>query len=637
MRGVFTYLALFCVSAGLILVCSAYGGWGFLLNADTLSTPMMVADFLRDPTSFADWYQPPSLYLFPDWLFALPVGLLQAILLPPGLVSPAYSALLIFGLIMTGGWLVAGVRGLPLSLGAGIFAVVLIGTLLLMLWLSWWPGLGGTAGSGLAPARLAEAFAASLHGSATVAGVMTLALASRDWLGRLGTLGRLLALIWVLLSALSDFSYAVHFVLPLVLVLLLRRLSGEGKRQVLAAGCLLAAMLAGVGIALAVNGRVIGIYFAQPEPMTDTAAGYRQLIVDFWTHGGRGLLLAWLLGLLLMLRGAWLVLCLLRRRPLAVAQWLELAFAGSVAAAFAAPLLSSRPLEWRYLLPVLAIPLLWLSLLLAAWRRRRLMLAAAAPLVLASSLILVPPGELARVFGLYAQPPTLEPCLRAAGQRVGLASYWVAKPERFLSEDRLAIAPIVSDGSLHRWIVPERWFAAPAADPPTFLVPHELEVERLTQRFGRPDRELDCGEPVWIYEAGLSLQGAPPRLSEAGVTMMAAELPSLTGKAEGTARVADQGQDKAGFLSYGPYLSLPAGRYEVRLRYLSEGTGHRWDVVKGGARERLAGGPLPATSDAVDTISVVLDLPEGAADLEVRTVFSGTGRMELYDLEIRPR
>lgn len=636
MRAILAYVVLFCASAGLILVCSAYGGWGFLLNADTLSIPMMVDDVLRDPTSFADWYQPPSLYLFPDWLFALPVGLLPASVLPPGLVSPAFSALLLFGLILAGGWLVATARGLPLASGAAIFAVVLTGTFLAMLWLSWWPGLGGTSGSGLAPTRLAEAFAAGLHGSATVAGVMTLALATRDWMGRLGTRGRLLTLVWVCLSALSDFSFGVHFVLPLVLVLLLRRLNGQGERQLLAAVCLLAAMLAGIGIALAVNGRVIGIYFTQSLPMADTAAAYRQLIVDFWSNGGRGLLLAWLVGLLLMLRGAWLMLSLLRRRPLAVAQWLELAFAGSVAAAIVAPFLSGRSLEWRYLLPVLIVSPLWLSLLLAAWRRRRLMLAAGAPLVLAGGLLLVPPGEVARVVGLYTQPPTLEPCLRAAGQSVGLADYWVAKRERFLSEGRLAMVPVLADGSFFRWIASDRWFTALAADPPTYLVLRQLDAAALAKRFGPPDRELDCGEQVWIYSAGLPLPDVPPRLPADGVILMAAELPSMTGRAEGTARVAQQGQDEAGFLSYGPYLSLPAGRYEVRLRYLSEGTGHRWDVVKGGARQHLAGGPLPATADAVDTVSVVLDLPDGATDLEVRTVYSGAGRLELYDVQVRP-
>lgn len=108
---------------------------------------------------------------------------------------------------------------------------------------------------------------------------------------------------------------------------------------------------------------------------------------------------------------------------------------------------------------------------------------------------------------------------------------------------------------------------------------------------------------------------------------------SLVGSVEGGACVAAEGTI-AGYLTYGPYATLDPGRYEVTIRYESEGETGSWDIISVGGK--LAKGRIPDTRGRAADITVTIDLPNGADGLETRTMYSGHGRLSVLSLRIRP-
>lgn len=84
----------------------------------------------------------------------------------------------------------------------------------------------------------------------------------------------------------------------------------------------------------------------------------------------------------------------------------------------------------------------------------------------------------------------------------------------------------------------------------------------------------------------------------------AAQLPSLIGKLHGN-RLIPKEPGLAGYLSFGPYIELPAGVYQHRIDYFSQGqsttTVGTWDLVgqePSGKQVTLASGPLMGTQGA---------------------------------------
>jgi len=113
-------------------------------------------------------------------------------------------------------------------------------------------------------------------------------------------------------------------------------------------------------------------------------------------------------------------------------------------------------------------------------------------------------------------------------------------------------------------------------------------------------------------------------------------LPSHTGGIRETYRFAGGGS-KEGFLTFGPYVDLSAGRYELVLTYSSNVEGNWWDIVslQDGKLASSAQGNLPDTNGRVSDVKVEIDLTKGAKRLEMRTYFSGKGDLEVHRLSGR--
>ena len=113
-----------------------------------------------------------------------------------------------------------------------------------------------------------------------------------------------------------------------------------------------------------------------------------------------------------------------------------------------------------------------------------------------------------------------------------------------------------------------------------------------------------------------------------------ASLPTLIGKNAGTAKIAQVGQK--GVLTYGPYVTLPAGSYNATLLYkVSSGAGHqvasvdRAVLTKGVAGSNVA---LIPKEVGANTFIVSFVAPTQLKSSEVRVLDLGLTKLEIDSL-----
>jgi hypothetical protein len=120
----------------------------------------------------------------------------------------------------------------------------------------------------------------------------------------------------------------------------------------------------------------------------------------------------------------------------------------------------------------------------------------------------------------------------------------------------------------------------------------------------------------------------------------AAQLPTVIGHVVNDRLVAKSETD-VGYLSYGPYITLPAGEYELQLNYLSQSpndvqVGH-WDMVAEGASGQpitLANGPVYGSGSIDGLIKYPVRLDAAMHKVELR-LFKQGGSLALKSVGIR--
>ncbi|MFZ6874596.1 hypothetical protein ACO0LF_21265 [Undibacterium sp. Di27W] len=75
-----------------------------------------------------------------------------------------------------------------------------------------------------------------------------------------------------------------------------------------------------------------------------------------------------------------------------------------------------------------------------------------------------------------------------------------------------------------------------------------------------------------IFSASIAVGGVFNNYPKNEILYHANDLPSDSGRVAGTERYAEQGIDHPGFLTYGPFLNLGKGEYEIVIQYSSPGT-----------------------------------------------------------------
>ena len=116
----------------------------------------------------------------------------------------------------------------------------------------------------------------------------------------------------------------------------------------------------------------------------------------------------------------------------------------------------------------------------------------------------------------------------------------------------------------------------------------------------------------------------------------ASEMFSSHGRVVGGSRVAVEG-DK-GLLMFGPYMSLARGKYLVTIVYGPSSGDQIWDVVsqQNDRATRIVGGKLAPTNRTDARVTTTLDLTKKAIGLEIRARYSGTGKLAVHFVGVKP-
>lgn len=137
-----------------------------------------------------------------------------------------------------------------------------------------------------------------------------------------------------------------------------------------------------------------------------------------------------------------------------------------------------------------------------------------------------------------------------------------------------------------------------------------------------------------------SLASAVPKDLSQNKQWLAPQLPSVIGHVLNGRLVANS-EDAVGYLSYGPYVNLPAGEFLISLNYASQAApatqvGH-WDMVGqdwAGQAVDLAKGPVYGSEASDATIQQQVRLDRALQNVELR-VFKQGASLELKSIGIR--
>lgn len=114
-------------------------------------------------------------------------------------------------------------------------------------------------------------------------------------------------------------------------------------------------------------------------------------------------------------------------------------------------------------------------------------------------------------------------------------------------------------------------------------------------------------------------------------------LPGIVGTLISGDRIARQDIDEKGVLSFGPYISLPKGRYRVTFEYKSETSINSWIVQSGyrGLVSTLSTGNLEGTNRKWRKEEVFVEIPNSPeARYQFLTFYEGEGELSISKIEI---
>ena len=119
------------------------------------------------------------------------------------------------------------------------------------------------------------------------------------------------------------------------------------------------------------------------------------------------------------------------------------------------------------------------------------------------------------------------------------------------------------------------------------------------------------------------------------VEWSADKLPTQTGKLE-NGRLVPAEKSRPGFLSFGPYATLPPGRYHYGIRYASHSSGSHtvgsWDIVAGAVNIRS--GTLRGTEQRIERIEGTFEMGGSGTPVEIRTFFEGDGDLQVIGIAL---
>lgn len=224
----------------------------------------------------------------------------------------------------------------------------------------------------------------------------------------------------------------------------------------------------------------------------------------------------------------------------------------------------------------------------------------------------------------------IDDALQKATVTNGIAMYWDAKHIQNFSKLDLNIAQHTSELREDYWITSKKYFRKSydfAILPAESDSQYKKFSEALIYINGNPDVIKNCGNrSVYIYGKDKLRIKEIINIGDA-FTWKAFELPTVIG--EKTAEYAMRKKDinQSGYVTFGPYNSLPTGHYVFEIEYLSTAskanTIGNWDVVLALPKEakNVIKGRLTGTGGVAEKITgkFALDTTQNMEKIEIRT------------------
>lgn len=244
--------------------------------------------------------------------------------------------------------------------------------------------------------------------------------------------------------------------------------------------------------------------------------------------------------------------------------------------------------------------------------------------------------------------------LRNAGLKYGYASYWNAGSVTVLSGGDVVVRQILlREGSLpmpFRHLASNHWYRPEAWRGPTFLALRQSEVGQVDKnalfaRTGMPQRTIQLGDfTVWVFPENIAAK-IPGWSKQRSTDPDHLDIQVTSSSQHAIGHEVDAGEERwleanageSGYLHFGPYVDLPAGKYRVELDVESAAVGEAGyvEVVSGLGANVLVSRPILGGAKTPLTFDV--DAKEGVPQMEIRVFSNGKGAMTLRNIEMGPR
>ncbi|SFA85251.1 DUF6311 domain-containing protein [Azotobacter beijerinckii] len=124
------------------------------------------------------------------------------------------------------------------------------------------------------------------------------------------------------------------------------------------------------------------------------------------------------------------------------------------------------------------------------------------------------------------------------------------------------------------------------------------------------------------------------------IVYLGKDLPSTTGAVNGSSRLARAGLNQPGFITYGPYIHLPKGAYEVSIKYTSSAPDAfrigRYDVYDAGRQHQDAEGVLYGTGGEEKLLTAYFEIgDQPLSPYEFRVFWEGISNLEVHEVRLR--
>lgn len=550
----------------------------YLFNADQLYLPTLFTDLLARQGQMADWFLTPAPYFFPDFALFAPAYLIG---------SGAYSQVVIFSILqslatLAGLWLIARQVHRPQAL-----ALATTGTIALI-------ALALGAGD-----PFEFMLASATHYGIFVTALLFVGL----WLQHEAKPEKQSNGLWALmiiiafLSTLSDNLFLVQVAAPFVAITLLldllkRTISVARFIRVLTPA--LASVAGALSYPLAVSRPTRYPAHLGLDNLTVNLKASADIFLEVVSNTPiYGIILLAYLGLILHL-----ILRLARatNRPQQAdtLAWLTLFSLTASGATLAATALSTDLLVVpRYFIATYSWPVIIVLFSLAGLLGQRLFGTCAALSAAAVMSSAIGTYKLADSNGISTRhyPDELaciDAALSKAKARHGISQYWDSKYLQSFSQLELSIAAHHEDLTEMPWITSSRYFKTTydfAIISERISPPAKIRAEPIMRINPTGTEQVTCGSRAVIISPSHQLN--MQKFAAPGGTYQwpACELPSLIGQSNANCSMEKKSIEQAGFLTFGPYESLPPGEYRLTISYTSteseQNDAGEWDALLG--------------------------------------------------------